>query len=136
VDENIIQDNRLNRNVPLEISVLFIGYAQNGRVSHLLPPRPPLTLDSIYACSDEELVAFTEAGRFGYLRHILRAQDLPTGELLAAHLQVTGQVQQAAGNSGWVDAAVQELITLLRDDYPTLMAVLSALSDTQLYQQS
>jgi hypothetical protein len=136
VDENIIQDNRLNRNVPLEISVLFIGYAQNARVNHLLPPRPPLTLDSIYACSEREMVAFSAAGRFGYLRHILRAQDIPTGELLAAHLQVTGLAQRAAGNTGWVDAAVQELITLLRDDYPTLMAVLSALADTTLFQQS
>ena len=27
----------------------------------------------------------------------------------------------------WVEQAIQELITLLRDDYPTLMAVLGAL---------
>ena len=29
----------------------------------------------------------------------------------------------------WTAAATQELITLLRDDYPALMAVLSALRD-------
>lgn len=136
VDDEIIQDNRLNRNVPLEISVLFLGYAQDRQVFHLLPPRPPLTLDAIYACSQEEMVAFTAAGRFGYLRHILRADDLPTGELLAAHLQSTAPAQSRAGNPGWTDAVVQELITLLRDDYPTLMAVLGALADTGLYPRA
>ncbi len=48
VDENVIADNRMNRNVPLEMSVLSVGYKQGGRISHLLPPRPPLSLDVIY----------------------------------------------------------------------------------------
>ena len=53
VNEDIIQDNRLNRSVPVEISVLFIGYTQMKSAYHLLPPRPPLTLDAIYACSPQ-----------------------------------------------------------------------------------
>ena len=55
--------------------------------------------------------------------------DLPVGELLAAHLQQAQAAQLPAGNPGWANAATQELITLLRDDYPTLMSVLGALSD-------
>jgi hypothetical protein len=133
VDEDTIQDNRLNRNVPVEISVLFIGYTQNGRAYHLLPPRPPLTLDTIYACVASEVVAFTGAGRFGYLRHILRAENIPTGELLAAHLQAVALEQHQAGYKTWSTAAVKEVITLLRDDYPALMAVLGALADTEIY---
>ena len=130
VEESVIADNRLNRNVPLEISVLAVGYAQNGTIYHLLPPRPPLCLDVIFLCEPDELCRFTSAGRFGYFRHVLRAIDLPTGELLAAHLQLTQIAQAASGNPGWATAATQELITLLRDDYPTLMGVLGALSDT------
>ena len=129
VDAAVIADNRLNRNVPVEMSVLTVGYQQDGRIYHLLPPRPPLSLDVIYLCSAEDLRRFTAAGRFGYLRHILRAKDLPVGELLAAHLQQSDQAHRAAGNSDWAAAAAQELITLLRDDYPVLMSVLSALSD-------
>ena len=129
VDAAVIADNRLNRNVPVEMSVLTVGYQQDGRIYHLLPPRPPLSLDVIYLCSPEDIRRFTAAGRFGYLRHILRAKDLPVGELLAAHLQQSDQVHRAAGNSDWAAAAAQELITLLRDDYPALMSVLSALSD-------
>jgi len=129
VDEAVIADNRVNRNVPAEMSVLTIGYQQDGRIYHLLPPRPPLSLDLIYLCDDDELCRFSEAGRFGYFRHILRTQDLPVGELLAAHIQQAGKAHQAAGNVAWVNAAAQELIILLRDDYPTLMSVLEALSD-------
>ena len=135
VDEAIIADNRVNRNVPLEMSVLAVGYRQQGRISHLLPPRPPLSLDVIYLCEGEELCAFTGAGRgdkyhrFGYFRHILRAPDLPVGELLAAHVQQAHAAHAAAGDAAWKEAATQELITLLRDDYATLMNVLGALRE-------
>jgi hypothetical protein len=108
------------------MSVLTVGYEQDGQVSHLLPPRPPLSLDLIYKCDANDLVRFTGAGRFGYFRHILRAQDAPIGEMLAAHiLQVSG----AQNDAKWRDSAIQELITLLRDDYPLLMSVLGALGE-------
>lgn len=129
VDPGIIEDNRVNRNVPLEMSVLAVGYRQGNLISHLLPPRPPLSLDTIYLCDAAEICDFTSAGRFGYFRHVLRAADLPIGELLAAHVQQAHQAHLQSGDFGWKDAATQELITLLRDDYPTLMAVLGALGD-------
>ncbi len=131
VSQEIIDDNRLNRNVPVEISVLFTGYEQGGRVYHLLPPRPPLTLDAIYPCTPQETVHFTGAGRFGYFRHILRTSDLPVGELLAAHLKQAGEANRDLGNPQWLSQATQELIILLRDDYPALMGVLGAIGDLQ-----
>jgi hypothetical protein len=131
IDANIIADNRLNRNVPLEMSVLAIGYRQDGRIFHLLPPRPPLSLDVIYLCGLNELREFTTSGRFGYFRHILRATDLPVGELLAAHLREAHAAHAENGDSDWIEQATQELIILLRDDYATLMSVLGALSDAQ-----
>jgi hypothetical protein len=129
VSDEVIKDNRINRNVPVEISVLSVGYQQGGITYHLLPPRPPLSLDMIYACEDSELCAFTSAGRFGYFRHILRAVDLPVGELLAAHLLQAQAAHRAAGNPDWINSAAQELIILLRDDYPTLMSVLGAVGE-------
>ena len=134
VPEDVILDNRHNRNVPLEISVLFTGHELDGQVFHLLPPRPPLTLDAIYPCSPQEICRFTDTGRFGYLRHVLRASDLPVGELLAAHVRDASQAHRSAGRPDWAARATQELITLLRDDYPTLMAVLGSLADTQIYE--
>jgi hypothetical protein len=132
VDESVINDNRMNRNVPLEMSVLSVGYRQNGQIYHLLPPRPPLSLDVIWLCGADELRQFTAAGRFGYFRHVLRAQDLPVGEVLAAHIQQAQRLHAVAGDPGWGERATQELIILLRDDYPTLMQVLGALGDIVL----
>jgi hypothetical protein len=132
VAEEVLADNRVNRNVPVELSVLHVGYRRDGRIWHLLPPRPPFSLDRIYLCSDSELRAFTAVGRFGYFRHILRAEDVPIGELLAAHIQQASAAHQAAGRQEWAALATQELITLLRDDYPLLMGVLSTLGDASL----
>ncbi|NJD59496.1 MAG: hypothetical protein C3F13_03960 [Anaerolineales bacterium] len=129
VDEAVIADNRINRNVPLELSVLTVGYQLDGKISHLLPPRPPLSLDVISLCSTAEIRQFTSAGRFGYFRHVLRSVDLPVGELLAAHIKQAAMAQTEAGNTEWKNQATQELITLLRDDYVTLMSVLGALGD-------
>ncbi|NMC14782.1 MAG: hypothetical protein GYA34_18090 [Chloroflexi bacterium] len=129
IDEQVIADNRLNRNVPLEFSVLAVGYRQNIRISHLLPPRPPLSMDNIYLCDDEELRLFTSSGHFGYFRHILHSMEISVSELLAAHIQQAHQAHIKAGNPHWIDQATQELITLLRDDYPALISLLGALND-------
>ncbi len=128
VSPEVFRDNRERRIVPVELSVLAVGYLRDGKVYHQLPPRPPLSLDVICSCSDQELVNFTSAGRFGYFRHILRAQDVPVGEVLAAHLQQAGKAH-GAGGARWLEKATQELITLLRDDYPTLISVLGALNE-------
>lgn len=126
IDEAVIADNRVNRNVPVEMAVLVVGYRQGKTIRHLLPPRPALSLDMIYLCSPEELVEFTGSERFGYFRHVLRADDTPVGELLAAHITA---VYAAGDDQDWVVQASRELISLLRDDHDTLMTVLGALSD-------
>jgi len=54
---------------------------------------------------------------------------VPVGELLAAHIRQAQLAQKTHGHEEWGQAAVQELITLLRDDYPQLMSVLGALAD-------
>ena len=134
ISPEVMRDNRERRIVPVEMSVLTVGYEQDSRIFHLLPPRPPLSLDVIYLCPESELAKFTGAGarpepgrrEFGYFRHILQAKDIPVGEVLAAHIL---QVKQKTKNDAWAVQATQELITLLRDDYPTLMSVLGALGE-------
>jgi hypothetical protein len=124
VSDDVMRDNRENRIVPVEMSVLAVGYEQDGKVHHLLPPRPPLSLDVIYLCDETDIARFTE--KLGYFRHILNAKDAPIGEVLAAHIQ---QASAAHKDKAWKEKATQEVIALLRDDYPMLMSVLSALSD-------
>jgi hypothetical protein len=126
ISDEVMRDNRERRIVPVEMSVLAIGYEQDGRIFHSLPPRPPLSLDVIYQCDQDDITRFVKAGRFGYFRHILRAQDIPIGEVISAHIR---QVREKIDDQAWVEAATHEIIILLRDDYPTLMSVLGALSD-------
>jgi hypothetical protein len=126
VSDDVLRDNRENRIVPVEMSVLAVGYEQDKKIYHLLPPRPPLSLDVIYLCSENEINQFVSSGRFGYFRHILRAKEMPIGELFAMHFK---QVKSVNRDSNWSKNAVQELMTLLRDDYPTLMSILGALRD-------
>lgn len=127
IADTVIADNRRNRTVPLEISVLTVGHSRDGRILHLLPPRAPLSLDVVWQCTAAEVREFTQ--RFGYLRHLLRNEDLPVAELVAAHVE-SGAAAHAAGAPAWRSAVTQELITLLRDDYETLMQVLGAIKDT------
>jgi hypothetical protein len=125
----VIADNRDNRNMPVEISIVTVGRRQAGVLSHLLPGRPATSLDIIYQCSQEEICEFTSAGKLGYFRHILHNEELQAGELLAAHLEKACEAHITVGNPDWYKNAVKELIILLRDDYPGLMGVLNALSD-------
>jgi hypothetical protein len=85
ISAEVMQDNRIRRIVPVEMSVLCVGYEQDGKIQHMLPPRPPLSLDVIYLCDAVELARFTSAGHFGYFRHILRAVDAPAGRCNAKH---------------------------------------------------
>ena len=125
VSDEVLLDNRERRIVPVELAVVVVGYEHAGTMYHQLPPRPPLSLDMIHLCDDAQCWRFASSGRFGYFRHILRLQDAPLGELLAAHIQ-----QVRASNpdgTAWSQAAIREIITLLRDDYPALTSVLGAL---------
>jgi hypothetical protein len=126
ISAEVIHDNRERRIVPTEISVLAVGFEQGGSISHLLPPIPPLSLDIIYLCPDDELIKFTLSGKFGYFRHILRANEIPIDELLAAHIR---QATAAHKDKTWFQNAILELIRLQRNDYPSLMSILSALGD-------
>ena len=48
--QGTIRDQRVNCMVPLEISVLNVGYIQDGHIHQTLPPRPPLSLDPVLLC--------------------------------------------------------------------------------------
>lgn len=126
--QSVIEDQRNNRLLPIEMSVLTIGYAVGGDLYHGLPPRPPLNLDPVFLCHDvDQVCAFTD--RPGYLRLILRAaaQNVPVDQLLVAHIR---QVYQLRGRDiAWATATVEEMIELLRSDYDLLVPTLEAVSE-------
>ena len=85
VPEEVVEDQRRNRQVPIDVSVLVVGCRVGESIRHCLPPQPPVTLDWLYACTSQEIVAFTE--RLDYVRLVLDASEVPSDELLAASLR-------------------------------------------------
>jgi hypothetical protein len=121
VAPEMIEDQRRNRQVPIEVSVLVVGHRHGETVYHRLPPQPPLSLDVIHTCTSDELVTFTQ--RFGYFRLVLDSHDLPTDELLAANLRYAAEARDTAGRGFLVDAG-RELARLLAMDLSRLDAIL------------
>ena len=129
IAEEVIEDNRKNRNMPVEMSVSFIGWEKDHILSQTRVPRPPLSLDKIFVCTDAEAAAFTSNSRFGYLRALLRNEELPAADLLTAHLRQVLQAHKKLMTGVEPENALREVIALLKDDYPQLMDVLSAVSE-------
>lgn len=126
--EAVINDQRQNRLLPIEMSVLAVGYRRESRIFHGMPPRPPLNLDPVVLCDDaSEIADFTD--RLGYLRLILRAADLgvPVDQLLIAHVQDV--YRRRGDDAAWATGVIGELVELLRSDYDTLVPVLEAIGE-------
>ncbi len=116
------RDQRENRMVPVEISVVNIGYIQAGRVYHNLPPRPPLSLDPVQLCDDACIQQFTE--RFDFLRLVLNTSEVPTEELAAAALLHAASARPPEQRYDFLVAAGRQLAGLLAHDLPRLQHLL------------
>jgi hypothetical protein len=120
-------DQLERRQVPIEMSVLAIGFREGDLIQRRVPPRPPLSLDRVSLCSAEEVRTVTD--RLGYLRLVLRQRigEIPVEQLIVAHIALTYQAR--GRDSEWTLKAAGELIAQLRDDYAVLLPLLEALGD-------
>lgn len=121
VSAEYIADQRQNRQVPIEISVLVVGHARDGKMYPYLPSQPPISLDEIVTCSDDEVIRFTND--FTYFRTILSAKDAPADELLAASLRSSATARGSSGRDFLVRAG-RELSRLLAFDAVRLEGLL------------
>ena len=109
--EEVVRDQRENRLVPIEISVLAVGFLRGEQIIHGLPPQPPVTLDILYQCSPAEMVAFTR--RFDYFRLVLAAPRVPADDLLAVSLRLAAAARPSAERETFLVEAGRELARLL-----------------------
>ena len=121
VNAEYIADQRQNRQVPIEISVLVVGHARERKMYQYLPAQPPIALDEIVTCSRDEIVQFTND--FTYFRTVLNAKDAPADELLAASLRLAAEVRGSQGREFLVRAG-RELSRLLAFDAVRLEGLL------------
>lgn len=127
--EAYIQDQRQNRQVPIEVSVLAIGYRNRSGLFYGLPPQPPITLDHIRQCTPEEIIAFTKS--FGHLRLVLHAREVPADELLVSALHQATIVRPAEERHYYLLQAGKELARLISDDLPRLETLLTRIQVTE-----
>ncbi len=123
--DEIVQDQRENRQVPIEVSVLAVGCGDDETIHHRLPPQPPVTLDWLYQCSDEEVRAFT--ARFDYFRLVLDARHAPADELLATSLRAGAAARPEREREDFLVGAGRELARLLAGDPVRLEGLLRRL---------
>ncbi len=114
LDEAYIQDQRVNRQVPVEACALAVGYRNGPDLHHALPPQPPITLEPVSLCPTEEVRDFNT--RLDYLGLILAAPDLPADELVAAALKNAAEALPSEERSAFLVHAGQECARLLCRD--------------------
>jgi hypothetical protein len=85
VDASVLRDQRENRMIPVEISVLNIGYGMERQFACSLPPRPPMSLSQVRLCNADEVYYFTQ--QVDFFRLVLNATEVPSDDLLAAMLR-------------------------------------------------
>ncbi len=113
-----LRDQRENRMVPVEISIVNIGYRIAGESYHAMPPRPPVSLDPVYICDDECIYEFTQ--RFDFFRLVLNTSEVPAEELIAAALKHAANARPVREQREFLVNAGRRLAQLLSYDLPRL----------------
>lgn len=85
VPETILRDQRENRMIPVEVKIINAGFVVDGRMYHSLPPRPPMSLSDVEACTAHDIRAFTADPAF--FRLLLNASEVPSDDLVAASIR-------------------------------------------------
>jgi len=104
-----------------EFSALVVGYRDNEKLYHYLPPRPARIHSFVYLCSTDEVAKFGQS--FNFLNILVNAH-LPVSveELTSASLR---QMSEGYENPhAFLVAAGKELALLLGSDFNRLKAIL------------
>lgn len=124
-DEVVVADQLQNRLVPIEIGVVAVGYRDGAQIFHGLPPQPPIMLNRIFICSDDEVRAFTE--RTDFMRLVLNSREVPADELLVSCLRRAAKARPEPQRRSFLLESGRELARLMGGDLVRLEALLGRL---------
>ena len=129
-DEAIYREHpQLQHMLRTEFIARLVGYQEGEQIYRHLPPQPPPLHYSVHACTIAQAMAFTE--QLTYLRLLLEATEVPSEQLLAAHIRQICQARSrdaGGGDKDWLLFAARQVAGLLKNDYDRLMTVLHAIS--------
>lgn len=120
-----ITDQSTNRQVPIEISALAIGYADEDQFHYSLPPQPPLSMAPIIPLSDEEVIRFTDD--LSFIQLILSAQELAVDDLLTSTLRIATRLRPEGDRATFQRRAGEACARTLGGDIPRLENILQQL---------
>ena len=124
----VVRDQRENRMVPVEIDVLNVGYVQGGFPYHTLPPRPPMSLDEVALCDEDQISFFTSLEHnptLPFIRIMMTSGGSSSTELVAAAIRQATNAQPAERRYDFIVTAGRQIAHLLGNDPLTLNHVLS-----------
>lgn len=123
VDPNVLYDQRQNRMIPVEISVINTGYGRGRDYTHSLPPRPPMSLSLVNLCEAEEVYYFTQ--RLDFFRLIVNASEVPSDDLIAAAVRYAAGAYSQVEQYDFIVRCGRELTRLLSGNMSRLAAILA-----------
>ena len=124
-EQQMIEDQRQRRQVPIIADILIAGFADGRRIRHRIPPRPPAPLDEIYLCEHEEVWQFTQTN--DWLRTVLTsmaAPEVPIDQLLGAALRLAAEARPADQRELYLIEAGRDLARLMGHDLTRLDGML------------
>jgi hypothetical protein len=128
-DQVAIADQLKNRAVPIEVSVIAVGYRNGTRTFQGLPPQPPIMLNRILICDDDEVYAFTQ--RLDFLRLLFNSRELPVDELVVSCLRLAARARPESERRPFLLNAGRELARLMGADLVRLEALLGRVARSE-----
>jgi hypothetical protein len=124
VNPNILRDQRENRLIPVEISVINVGYYTGNGFLHSMPPRPPMSLSAVSLCTQNEICNFTY--KPDYLRLILQASEVPSDDLVSMALRYAASCYpEGEDRRAFLITSGRHLAKLLSNDLKRLSQILN-----------
>jgi hypothetical protein len=117
------------RLLPVEISVLSVGYWSGDRYLQTLPPQPPISMAPIYSLSNEEIQTFT--ANLTFIPLLLAASQLPVDDLLVAALRQAAHVRSADKQRSFLLQAGRECAWRLAHDLTRLENIIHGLAEQE-----
>ena len=102
-----------------------VGYRDGESFLHGLPPQPPIMLNRIYICDEEEVSAFTQ--RLDFMRLLLDSREVPADELVVSCLRLAARARPEAARRDFLLDSGRELARLMGADLVRLEALLGRL---------
>lgn len=122
-EEDVYKSNpQLLKLLRTEFSTLVVGYRQDEKIFHYLPPRPTRIHSFVRECDDSEIKEFSSS--FDFLNIVLNSGiPVPAEEVVAASLRTMSRVYDEPNT--FLVAAGKELAMLLGNEFNRLKSILA-----------